>query len=333
MQTKDLTQRKPGIVYSVDASQWDFSQQYAKLGVHHGNYLHPDDHTDVYLTKDNIDFRHLSDTSLFSVGGYIHWHDTDGSGIYIVDGFVTQKRLKTNHIGIISFEELNCPVVIEKIDSDNIYPSDVKEEVWNSVYIKKTTGQFEDNDVIGLVLCGELYWLGLDGDVIDYVNHNVLKVNLHKWHLFEKVYKYKGIFGKEANMGLTPYLDNRINVDEVKSFDFIKSLFTLSQTFLVIVKATSPIKMGYKTATSHQLPNRYIVGTHHYEPLRAKDGRYLPYTPYDDRNGYVLRTEPNRIYPQINDNLIRSQQPYLNELNVSSARGRIIEAQFLQMTY
>lgn len=326
---KNLTYRQPGWVYSVDAHQWDFTQKNAKLGYHKDSLVHPADLSDIHLSKKGVDHEHLRDTSLFNIGGYFHWHDGDETGIFIEQGAVSQSRLNTSHINIVNFEEVNGKVKLYRLEDQNVLPSDAKGDIFNSVFLHIDNINF-DNKLVGVVLCGELYWLNVDGKIVKYINHNTLKFDLQRWHLYEKVWKYKDLFSNDK-LGLTPYLDGRIKTEEVRKPETIRRLFTLPQSFLVIVESPKPLEITKTLVPSHQLPKRYFVATHHYQPLRCSDGRYLPYIPMEDRNGVVICTEENRYYPQQGDTIIRSEQPYLNELNVSTRRGNIKQAHFINI--
>lgn len=327
----DLPRRKPGYVYSVDMHQWDFQQQNIKIGHHLNGNTHPADKKDLLLTKKGVNYPKLRDSSLFTIGGYAHFHDGTEDGIFIEDGALTQQRLGSHHINCINFEEVGGIVKPYRLTKENIIASDVKEEYWRSVFIHVPEADF-GHHLVGLSICGEIYWLSVDGKILSYINNNTLKFDFIRWHLYEKIYRYKDLFGRR-HMGLTPYQDNRISTEEVKKKEFIQSLFTLPQSFVIVVETPKPLEITKQLVDSHQLPKRYFVGDHHYAPLRSSDGRYLPYIPMEDRNGVVLCTEENRWYPQQNDQIIRSQQPYLNELNVSTRRAVIRQAHFINMKF
>ena len=162
---KNLTYRQPGWVYSVDAHQWDFTQKNAKLGYHKDSLVHPADLSDIHLSKEGINHEHLRDTSLFNIGGYFHWHDGDATGIFIEQGAVSQTRLKTSHINIVNFEEVHGTVKLYRLEDQNILPSDVRGDLFNSVFLHVDNINF-DNKLVGVVLCGELYWLNIDGKIL-----------------------------------------------------------------------------------------------------------------------------------------------------------------------
>lgn len=329
LETRRLDHRQPGYVYSVDAHQWDFEQKNVKLGHHVGAVTHPADKIDLCLTKDGIDYLHLRDTSLFAVGGYFHWHDGDVDGIYIEEGARSQKLLQTHHINIVNFEEVGGIVKPYRFTDDNLVEEGVVGKQHHTMLLHFPEVDIS-NKLVGVVICGELYWLHHDGLVVSFVNEHTLRFNFDKWHLNEKVYWFRKRFG-DKHLKLTPYLDNRVKVEEIRKVDFLKRLFKLPQSFLVVIECPHLLELTKEAVSYHQLPKRYFAGKHHYAPLRSSDGRYLPYIPMDERNGFVLATEENRVYPQQNDTLLRDDQPYLNELPVSNRAAEYRLAHFINI--
>lgn len=329
LDTRQLLYRQPGYVYSVDAHQWDFNQRNMKLGHHTDAITHPADKIDLHLTKDGVDYLHLRDTSLFAVGGYFHWHDGDEEGVYIQEAAKTQRDLKTHHINIINFEEVNGRVKPYRFKDENLFEMGEEGHQHHTMLLHMPKVDLTDK-LVGVVICGELYWLHHDGDIVSFVNEHTLRFSFDRWHLYEKVYWFKKRFGNR-HLQLTPYMDNRIKTEEVRKVEFLKRLFKLPQSFLVVIESPKPLEITKEAVSYHQLPKRYFAGKHHYAPLRSSDGRYLPYIPMDDRNGFVLVTEENRIYPQQNDTLIRDEQPYLNELAVSNRKADYQLAHFINI--
>lgn len=330
---KSAPYKRPGYVYSVSAIQWDFHIRSARLGSHIKANTHPDDRRDIYLTKKKIDPIHLGKTSLFNIGGYFHFHTYDKNAIWIEEGVPSIKTLENPHIGILNFEEIEGEVTCHKLKKENIIGTGKFRNMSEMVYIKLPGVDFTDK-LVGVSLLGELYWIGLDSFIATLVGTDKIKLNLEVWGLYEKIYHLKEKFGKKPNMGLTPYKDKRISVDEVTQDDFIRYILTLPQTFVVTVDTPKPVKMWYSEVAGHQLPWRYRCYEHHYRPLRMSDGRYMPYVAQKKERGFSLcTTSENRVYPQINDTLIRADQRYLNEANISSQEGILRRAQFLNMCF
>lgn len=316
-----------GLAYAVSAIQWDFRYQPAKLGHHLNGYTHEDDKMDIYMTKDGVDMDKLAYHSLFNVGGYFHYHESNGDGIYIEDGFKSVKNLNTPHVGILNFEDVGGVVNIYKLKENQLYAPPKVKEIHETIYITLPEGMAVQG-LVGLSLCGELYWAGYDRGIVSFVSPTCIKVNLKTWGLLQKVYHLKGKFGRETNMGLVPYKDGRISTEEVRRPEFIKMLFQLPQTFLISVASDVPLHLEYWDVASHQLPWKYECHAHRHQPLRLSDGRYTPYISQKHEFGYVLITEENRWYPQVNDTISRETEPYLVEMNISSRKGLMRHAQF-----
>lgn len=327
-----LKHARSGYAYGVSAIQWDFHYSPAKLGHHPDSNTHPDDKKDIYLQKEGTDYRLLSDTSLFTVGGYFHYHELGTGGIYIEDGLRTVKKLGCPHVGIVNFEEVKGITSLHRVNRSKIYDEDAKTPIWERAYVKFHGVDFT-NKTIGFSLCGELYWVGLDYGVCDIVSSDTIKLNLNAWGLYEKVYHLKDKFGHIPNMGLTPYTDGRIVLQDLQTREFIETLLTLPQTFLVVLDTPKPIKMWYTDVIGNQLPWRYQCGKHHFAPLRMSDGRYTPYIIQERFNGFNIITQENRVYPLQNDTLVRKDQAYLTELNISSRKGYIQRAAFLNVCF
>lgn len=340
--TSFLTYRKPGRAYCVEATQWDFTQTPGRYGYHPQAYIHPDDQTDVVLTKPDIDYARLVDTSLFSVCGYITQAKADQSGIYLTDGVSIQKRCQSKHVGIISFEELDPNIRVEAypLTPEEITVIHRQDGHYPQVYFHPRALDIK-NHVVGLVVAGELYFLPqVENGLIKVTSPNTLKLNLEKWRLFQKAWRARKLFNDEYNrLGLMPYKDGRISTKEILSETFLKNLFTQPQTFLVVLRTEKPLTFEKKLLGHDMAPLRYFIAGNAqedigfaHEPLMFSDGRWMPYLHRDDHNGIVICCEDTIVYPQINDTLWRIDQPYLNESNISSREGYPRRAHFIKIT-
>lgn len=337
-----LKYRKEGRAYCVEATQWDFHQFAGKFGYHPDANIHPDDKTDIFLSKENIDYNYLLDTALFSIGGYISQAKATAEGICLTDGLALQNKLQTKHIGIISFEELDPDLRLETypITKEDITIIDHQDGLYPRVYFHPKGLDIRDS-VVGLVVAGELYLLPMvKNKLVQITSPNTLRFDLSKWKLFCKVWKIKDIFNDSYNrLGLTPFNDGRIKTKEVLSERFLKALFSLPQNFIVVFRTKKTMQFEKKMVAQDRIPLRYYlpadqhedIGFAH-EPLVFSDGRWMPYISYDDKNGVVICCEDTMVYPQQNDTLWRRDQPYLNEMNISSRKGKPRQAHFYKIT-
>lgn len=335
----NLPYRKPGHLYSVDAIQWDFQIDKWKLYTNLNANIHPDDCTDLVLKKKGVDYHQLSESSLFNIDGYFCYHDTDGNGLYLKNGVIVQRNLKSTHIGILNFEEMGARVKIEKMTHQ--YPEGVEDVVPKSVYLHLPSMKscFKDGLQVkpfGIVFGGMLIWYGLDGELLKYVGDNVLKFDLDRYHVLQQIHRLKKIISKD-DLGMTPYKDGRTNLLELKGA--LDKIVSSDFTFAVYLESEQPIELFYQDSVyGCQLPKRYFTSaeTFHHAPLRISDGRYLPYVHHDDRNGIILSTSENR-YSYIHDDSRNDLHlhdnnalpRYYHEMPISTRVRVIKRAQFL----
>lgn len=346
--SKYLKARIPGGVYQVDANQWDFNLGVGKAGLPTNDIgVHKEDLTDIVLTKDRCDYTSLVNQSLFTVGGYLHLHDGNKiNGIFLIDGLATSKKLKSNHIGIINFEEINCNVNLFTMNTSNLFPLDDHTKLYKGFIVKLPPGTL-DSPLVGVSILGSVIFPHLDkSESVKVISDSLLKIDLSKCHLLERLFHLKKIFPKVNDILTNIYLDGRIKVSDVtENDDVIKALMGLSQSFIFTLTprdniGNKTLRFEMRMVGDDNTPHRYystLNGTRdsgfHHQPLLCSDGRLLPYSFYDDRNGIELRTEWTRVYPQQNDDMFgkREDLTYLTEKNMSAKEGVFAKAHLLNI--
>lgn len=332
------TYAKSGHVYSVQAHQWGFKTRTGKLGYHpDGTQLTDEDKTDVLLYKDGVDISHLNRTCLFNVAGQMCYHDSDGKYIYLKDARYLMQQSESNHIGIISFEELGDDVnlAIHPIQPEWIHPTDTITKPYHMVSVAIPDVKFKHH-LVGLVLCGELHFAdnGLSS-IVRVTGENIVTIDFHKWGIYRKLFQYKNKFPKKLKGCLTNYLDNRISMNEVRQDDFIPKLLSRDDCFLFIVGADSAVSVSYQETFPHQLPMRYYhpKSTFHPSPLIDSDGHCLPYFIQDGGNELVvIITEMNQYRPLMSDTVKMDELPFLQAVEIPTAKSRIRTARFIHIT-
>lgn len=346
--TMKLPYKRPFKGYHVDAHQWDFKITPGLFAIHEDQFQYQPELPDMRITKEGINYELLRDTSIFTVGGYAHYHDGSANDIWVMKGSRTQKERETTHVGIMNFQEVETKVHLFKMNQFDIYPFDEKTGHYPKVRIhmpaiEKFTSRNKLKPVVGISILGEIYWVGLDGPIVTFSNPSTLVFDLRRWHLLEKVYHHFRTDEQRREIGIGPgHIDSRLPVEPfIDTFNYdegmaIRNLFAQHNSFIIVLEPQSrPIRMYYHSIAANTLPNRYFVSPDYfwYQPLRLSDGRYTSYIVRDDLNGLVIATEPNKVYPQQLDKLNREDVPYIQEMNVSNLKGNYRTARLLNVEY
>lgn len=188
---------------------------------------------DLVLTRPGYttDMALLHKYCLISVNGYFHRTDTDGKKTYVYDGGKTNLKSNLNFVGILSFMDIgsikNVPILAENITSGST-DTPLKDRLYFTVDEDLT------NKTVILVLGGYLVFLK-EGEFWP-ITDKTFAVNLGSFPLLERYFESRHYIDMSPlGLDVSTVDPNVVNVEQFYSDVTIKRLFTLSQSFLVVI--------------------------------------------------------------------------------------------------
>lgn len=315
--------------YCVDAIQWDFKLKPIKLGVHETIPIPEEDKPDYLLRKEGIDYRNLSETSLFSVNGFIHESAYDDEGIYIRGGYRTALTGKDINIGILCFEDISRLKIHQITDKNWIKPIDDLDHM-KAFYLKFDKVDFTGKN-LALVIGGYLYFLG-ESKVATKISHNVVKVDSQEFHYYRRVKEIVRNLDSKQRLGMTKYEDGRWNNREIESEKTLRAILNLPQTFLVEFTTNTPLLFSKRSLHAANYPKRYFDNQRHYPLLRLADGRYPSYLLRDDKNGFVIATLKNVKNHKFDDTARTWNETFVTDYDRTTFEEEVQKAEFITVS-
>lgn len=257
-------------------------------------YYHPDTQlsdqqkVDVYVTKSGVDYLAIRDHCIFTVNGYLHLADASVNGLIVYDAMRSQKNLRENHLGILDFHKVG------KLSFHPILPE----------HLSKRSELLNYSDVLYLDLpvapAGKTVLLSIGGflhtpdSLFTLVGDRTLKIDFKRFNWLERFYLLNQALGKEWS-GLEHQGDTFVK-DEVFSDATITKLFTLKQSFVVLVDTPRLFVNRYPVELTG-LPGHYYSHEKIGLPLVGSEGLLKEYKhgKYDgvftlDTQGYLIKT-------------------------------------------
>ena len=256
------------------------------------------------LTKPNIDYVRLYQTSLVTINGFFHRTDADSSGLYVVDAFKSLEISKRNAIGITNFSEVG-DLSFKNFTTDIDFFNDEESMLNGSVLDFK-----EDvtNKVVMFVVGGYLYY---NHPAFTRSSPSRFRVRFDLLDLPNRHYEMSryidtsslGVEFDTTNPTMT--MQSRLT-----SGDYIAKLMALSQSFAIVLNADShifyeqlPIQFDKRApwAETYLIPDK---------PLITYNGRLLDYRwqyGWDDR--YIVHVADHLVMRNIVNTTSNKQAP------------------------
>lgn len=247
------------------------------------------DKTDIWLRRDNTDYKEVREHSLATVNGYVHRLDSDGDGAYIKDGAITFRRSQAAHVGLISFLNIG-KVHTASITPDMIYNPDESSLYSNQFYLKvpfDTT-----NKVMGIVIGGFLHLASKDFKVI---GSNAMKVFMDRIPFLERYMtsRYKlDQTSMERFHQISDENETDYDLQKFYSNECMVELLTQSQSFIVAVE------VDHLTTKVHQTTRTFLPGRFYFDerplfPLRTELGLLPSFISAEENGLWVIRIDSN----------------------------------------
>lgn len=266
----------------------------------YGENVQMSDRVDALLTRQTpvIDYSIFFNTTLVSVNGFYHRTDTNGTtGIVVYDASKSLRVSNQNQIGLLTFNGM-CNIQTHSITDTMIRPLEAGVDLSNGFYID--TGLDLVNKSVLFVIGGYMQNVST---LLSRVGVNSFKLDFPNYPVFDRFYEMRNHLDVNA-FDLSESSDNpdQIAVQELLTDDNIKTLMTMSQSFIVVLDCPEIYtERNYVRKTG--FPGCYIAYTDPKYPLVTGLGRHNEYWYRLEDNQYILtvydNSVSNRIYNTI----------------------------------
>lgn len=270
--------------------------------------LLPDQQIDLTLIHDKMkesDYKRLNEYGLITVGGLLHNTGVVNNGLMVYDGAKTAWGHGEDRIGILDFTRVG-KITRKKIkESDLRYPLG-EDELVNNIYIN--TGIDLSEKTVFLSLGGILHTLE---DRLSIVDDQVVKMNLRGLDLVGLFYETRELIDySDFPLRHDQYILDMYRLEDFHKPEYIKSLLSLTQSFLVILDSKN-ITIRKEKLHGTEFPGLYLANNDIIPEVPVVIGRgYIPGFNYFRRVEFDVLKVPCYItkYPMrttTEDNIIQ----------------------------
>lgn len=229
--------------------------------------------TDLYVRKDAVDGSLLNNNSVFTVNGYLHTHSHYKDGVKISDGVRSMLHAKSDHFGVLSFQEIGGVKLIN-LTQDMIKRTKDDIKLYEECYLDLGV-DLTDKSVL-VSVAGQLIHNREAYRVFDPATGKVA-LNLAKVNFIDRIQMaVKFIEIPELMLVDRDYRVTPIDIDYITSDPFILATLRMSQTFVMVVDrkfmgiVREPVNYG-------SVYGRYFSPEFKYKPMIDEYGRFVPY--------------------------------------------------------
>ena len=277
---------------------------------YHNETIPRDEKTWAKLTKPNVDYRRLYQTSLITVNGFFHRTDADSTALYVKDAFKSLMHSGKNTIGITNFAEV-CNLTFMDYVTDIEVVSE-EDHLLNGCLLNFKTDV--SDKVVMFVIGGYLFY-----NHPAFIRHSThgFRVRFDLMDLPNRFYEMRqyldtqslGVVFDEENDNVT--LQSRLTSDE-----YIMRLLAMSQSFAIILDSdehifyeTLPVQFDKRApwAETYLIPDK---------PLATYNGRLLDYHwRYGWDNRWIVHVTGHLAERNVVNTTIRSPYPINDQLD------------------
>lgn len=273
-------------LHNYDAWQYGFSIQKLYRSYHPDMEVAEELKTDLNLTKAGADYWEMGKYCLYTVNGLLHMGDANDNGVMIFQGAESGAIAGNNQVGILDFQHLGEIKTFSLTNDDVFARGGVK--MRSATYLKLPEAL---NGRVPLLSVGG-YLHALDGSY-DLISDEIIKFDFVNYSWESRYLEMREYINLESLPSI--YLgDGRYDLDILWSDTTIKALFTLPQSFIILVDAKELQRSDIQIEDS-KLPGAYTVANKPLYPLMLGNGRLAEYraqyqhgTSVMNVNGYLV---------------------------------------------
>jgi len=257
------------------------------------------DKRDLRLTKKDMDYAKLFNSILVTVNGFFHRTNYVGDAVHVLEGGHSSRYSNRYHIGLYAIGNLGkvtTAPICDRLIHAEAPDQPLKDRI--VLEVDPRVGSIENKSVL-LSIGGFLHLP--DDKLIRRSGDRTYTVSITDFPLMARFFILKEYIDvsritKHLSKGTNP---NQISVEELYSDLALRALFTLSQSFFVIVD-TPEIWLEKSLVEWNHLPGSYIAYEKPEYPLVDNLGKFNEYWAIRERDRYVLSTnssyKPNYLF-------------------------------------
>lgn len=273
------------------------------------------EYSDILLARTDTDYDDALKHMLVTVNGFTHLTFRVANGILVKGGSASVMRSGENNVGLLSFKDVG-EIELITLREDELYNPHAGGALIDEVWI--TMNRDIGNRVPRLSLAGHMLWAE---DVVEIVGINTLKININKLNLpdmFFQVRKYMNTDSVDSVLFRDPSNPDNLRLQDLNSDDFVKKLFTMDQSFIVLVDR--PNLHVEKTKLEYTaLPGRYYCNQLPIGPIETTMGRMPEYRAFPEDVRMVIALQDNFTYRSMHETYEWRKEIAVDNQHISSA--------------
>jgi hypothetical protein len=275
----------------------------------------PKENRDLRITKEVIDYRNLFDTSLITVNGIFHRTNFVGDALHVLEGGHNSTYCNQHHVGLYSLGNLG-KIITAPICDRLITPESPTQPLRDRVVLEidPRVGSIEDKSIL-LSIGGYLHLP--DDKLIRRSGERTYTVSIADYPLVARFFELREFIDLSniiKHLTKSTVNPNQIVVEELYSDVALRALFTLSQSFFVIVD-TPELWLEKTLVEWNQLPGSYISHEKPIYPLMTNLGKFNEYWAKYERDRYVIS-----IANSYKSNYLFETTPWKDQTSVDNSR-------------
>lgn len=268
--------------------------------------------TDLRITRDGVDYKHMYEQCMVSVNGLFHLTNLGDDALYVDDGAQSGFKANQNSVGLYQLGKLG-KLQFVKVTKDMLFKNSDRQKFADYAYIKLPF--VPKNKTVAMVIGGYLHFLD---NVLRRTGEDTFSVDFNNLPYVERFFQSRQLMDlseMEDLLETSPNNPNQFIVEELYSDEIISEYLTLTQSFFVIID-TPQVFVDKIELGDTQLPGRYVHGSHPDTPLITQYGLMPEYWVTEESGMFVLSLNNN-----LRDNYNFFTHQYKNALSVDPTRS------------
>lgn len=293
-----------------DARQADFQVDLARAGYYDPVNYPGSDMDDLTIVKrgGTVAGETLGKYCLFTVNGFVHRSTYAGGRLYILDGAKSGRISEHNSVGVQSFYNLG-EITQHEIDANTVLPKDPETPIGDKLTFTLPA------DVTGksffLVLGG--YIVPVEDRVFYEDGSGHVTLHLNKIPLLDRLFESKDFIDLSSlELPTVETSETAIHEPSVFTQETVRKLFSLSQSFLVVVDIPH-LTMSKISIRHRSYPTAFTTIEEPTQALLVGHGRLAEYWKTDMRDHWIINTDDSYLRNYIAPYIRGVQRGFIND--------------------
>ena len=300
-----------------DAFQAGYSVATVEPGSHPDHYALPEARRDLRITKPETDYSDLFRKALVTVNGLFHRTNYTGDSLNVIEGHHSARHANCFHVGLYFLGALGNLTTVPLCDRF-IFSEGEGQPLKDRVVLEvdPRAGDLEGKSIL-LSISGYLHLPGTGLVTRTGDRHYTVNLTDYPWvQRFFELRQWIDTAKVEQHLTHSTVNKSQVATSELFSDEVIRAVFTLSQSFFVIVD-TPEIWLEETLVEWNQLPGSFISYEKPEYPLVVGLGRFQEYWTSRERDRHVLSIQSN-----LKPNYLFETTPWKDPTNISVDNSR-----------